>query len=269
VAQKYDGSKNRKNPGRPRISQEIVDLVIRFKEENPHWGYRKIRDYIVHLGYKIGETTVKNILIENGYDPEPDLTRKTTWKEFLSRHWNVLGACDLFSVELFIKGKLVRYMVLFAIELATRNVEILGIHAQPDGPWMEQIARNVSGEGGFLVGKKYLIRDRDPLYTKKFDRILKTTGVEPVKLPPRSPNLSPHAERFVRSVRDECLDHLILSSEEQLRYVLSEYLQYYHHERIHQGLNRIIEPQHEGSQGEIICIERLGGLLKSYHRQAA
>jgi putative transposase len=148
-------------------------------------------------------------------------------------------------------------------------VEILGVDAQPNGPWMEQIARNISGEGGFLVGKKYLIRDRDPLYTDKFDSILKATGMEPVKLPPRSPNLNPHAERFVRSAREECLDHLILSSEDQLRYVLSEYLQYYHHERIHQGLNRIIEPQHEGNQGEIICIERLGGLLKSYHRKAA
>ena len=134
---------------------------------------------------------------------------------------------------------------------------------------MEQIARNVSAEGGFLAGKRYLIHDRDPLYTDKFDSILKTAGVEPVKLPPRSPNLNAHAERFVRSVKEECLDYLVLSSENQLRYVLSEYLHYYHHERIHQGLNRIIEPQHEGHQGEIICIERLGGLLKSYHRKAA
>lgn len=205
IAEKYDGSENCKNPGRPRISQEITDLVIRFKKENPHWGYTRIRDYIVHLGYKV----------------------------------------------------------------ATRKVEILGIRPQPNGPWMEQIARNVSGEGGFLAGKKYLIHDRDPLYAARFESILKAAGVEPVKLPPRSPNLNAHAERFVRSARQECLNHLILSSEEQLRYVLTEYLKYYHHERIHQGVNRIIEPQHEGNQGEIICIERLGGLLKSYHRKAA
>jgi len=269
IAQKYDGSENCKNPGRPRISQEIIDLVIRFKKENPHWGYTRIRDYIVHLGYKIGETTVKNILLENGFDPEPDLTRKTTWKEFIKSHWNVLAACDFFSVELLIKGKLVRCMVLFAIELSTRKVEILGIHPQPNGPWMEQIARNVSGEGGFLAGKKYLIHDRNPLYTKKFESILKAAAVEPVKLPPRSPNLNSHAKRFVRSAKEECLDHLILSSEQQLRYVLTEYLRYHHHERIHQGINKIIEPQHEGNQGQIICIEHLGGLLKSYHRKAA
>jgi len=129
--------------------------------------------------------------------------------------------------------------------------------------------RNVNGEGGFLAGKNYVIHDRNPLYTEKFDSILKAAGVQPVTLPPRSLNLNPHAERFVRSVREECLDQLILVSEEQLRYVVSEYVQYYHHERIHQGLNRIIEPQHEGNQGEIICIKHLGGLLKSYHRKAA
>ncbi len=103
----------------------------------------------------------------------------------------------------------------------------------------------------------------------RFDSILNGAGVEAVKLPPRSPNLNAHAERFVRSVREECLDHLILSCEKQLRYVLSEYLQYYHHGRIHQGLHHIIEPQPDGNRGEITCLERLGGLLKSYHRKAA
>ncbi len=137
IAQKYDGSGNRKNPGRPRMSQEIIDLVIRFKKENPHWGYTRIRDYIVHLGYKIGETTVKNTLLDNGFDPEPDLTRKTTWKEFIKSHWNILAACDLFSVELLVKGRLVRCMAFFAIELSTRKVELLGVRLQPNGPWME------------------------------------------------------------------------------------------------------------------------------------
>jgi putative transposase len=121
----------------------------------------------------------------------------------------------------------------------------------------------------FLAGKKYLIHDRDPLFTTKFASILKAADVEPMKLPPRSPNLNSHAERFVRSAKEECLNHLILSSEAQLRYVLAEYLKYYHQERIHQGTNKIIEPQHEGNQGEILCIERLGGLLNSYHRKAA
>jgi len=134
---------------------------------------------------------------------------------------------------------------------------------------MEQIARNVSGEGGFLAGRKYLIHDRNPLYTKKFDSILQGADVEAIELPPRSPDLNPHAERFVRSVTEECLNLLLLSSEDQSRYVAGEYLQYYHHERIHQGLHKIIKPQHEGHQGEIICIECLGGLLIFYHCKAA
>jgi putative transposase len=225
IAQKYDGSKNRKQPGRPRIAQEIVDLVIRFEKENPHWGYTRIRDYIVHLGYTVSETTAKNILLENGYDPEPDVTRKTTWKQFLSSHWNVLAACDFFAIELLVKGKLIRCMVLFAIDLSTRKVEILGVRPQPNGPWMEQIARNLTCEESFLAGKRYLIHDRDPLYTDKFDGILKAAGVNLVKLPARSPNLNAYAERFVRSIKEECLNQLILSSEEQLRYVLSEYLE--------------------------------------------
>jgi transposase InsO family protein len=107
------------------------------------------------------------------------------------------------------------------------------------------------------------------LYTEKFESILRGAGVNPLKLPARSPNLNAYAERFVRSIKEECLNHLILSSEEQLRHVLAEYLEHYHHERIHQGINRIIAPRHKGNDGEIICIERLGGLLKSYHRKAA
>jgi len=156
------------------------------------------------------------------------------------------------------------------MELCTRKVFFAPIKLQPDGEYMKQTARILTDwEEGFLQGKRYLIHDRDPLYTAKFASVLKAVGVEPAKLSPRSPNLNAHAERFVRSVKEECLAHLILSSEEQLRHLLAEYLQHYHHERIHQGINRIIEPQHEGNQGEIIYIEHLGGLLKSYHRKAA
>jgi putative transposase len=146
IAQKYDGSKNRQGPGRPQISQEIDDLVIRFKEESPRWGYTRIRDYLVYLGYRIGKTMVKSILLKNGYDPEPDLTRKTTWKEFLKGHWNVSAASNLFSIELFVKGKLVRYMVLVSIHYATRKVEVVGIIQQAHGKWMSQ------NEGTWLIG---------------------------------------------------------------------------------------------------------------------
>jgi len=272
IAEKYDGSKNRKKAGRLQVSQEIVKLLIKFKEENPRWGHKKIADQLVYLKYTISKSTVKNILIENGYDPEPDLTVKSTWHEFVKSHWEVLTACDFFTVELLIGRKLIRCTVFFVIELSTRKVFFTHIKSQPDGKYMKQVAMLLTDyENGFLNGKKYLIHDRDPLYkTKEFHQILGSSGIRPVKLPPRSPHLNPYAERFVKSIKSECLNHLILSSVDQLKYVLKNYCEYYHHERIHQSLGRIIEPIHNiDDDAEIVRIERLGGLLKSYHRLAA
>ncbi|MFC1795205.1 helix-turn-helix domain-containing protein [Planctomycetota bacterium] len=199
VAQKYDGSENRTSPGRPQIGQEIVSLVIRFKEENPRWGYQKIRDQVVYLGYTISKSSVKNILIENGYDPEPDLTVRSTWHEFIKSHWDVLAACDFFTIELLVGRKLVRCTVFFVMELATRKVFYAPIKLQPDGAYMKQVAKILTdSENGFLQGKRYLIHDRDPLYrTDGFHGILKSIGVKPVRLPARSPDLNcyePHRE---------------------------------------------------------------------------
>jgi hypothetical protein len=271
IAQKYNGYENRGKVGRPQISREIVILVIQFKEENPRWGYQKITDQVVYLGYTISPSTVKNILIENGFDPEPDLTVKSTWHEFIKSHWNVLAACDFFTVELLIGRKLIRCTLFFVIDLSTRKVFLAPIQTQPDGNYMKQMAKILTDyEDGFLKDKRYLIHDRDPLYTHEFKNLLKASGVNPVKLPPRSPNLNSYAERFVKSIKSECLDHLILSSVKQLEYAVSQYCTYYHHERIHQSLGRIIEPKHNiNENAEIQCIERLGGLLKSYHRLAA
>ena len=272
IAAKYDGSAYRRKVGRPPFTSEIIDLVIRFKEENPRWGYQKITDQIIYLGYTISKSTVKNILIENGFDPEPDLTVKSTWHEFIKSHWDVLMACDFFTIELFVGRKLVRCTIFFVIELSTRRVFFAPIKPQPDGNYMKQMAKLLTDcNDGFLNGKKYLIHDRDPLYTTEgFHAILKSSGVKPVKLPPRSPDLNPYAERFVKTVKSECLNHLILSSVEQLEYVLDEFGKYYHHERIHQSLDRIIEPIHQtDDHADIVCVERLGGLLKSYHRLAA
>ncbi len=272
IAEKYDGSKNRTSPGRPKLNSEIVHLVIRFKEENPRWGYKKITDQIIYLNYKISKTSVKNILIENGYNPEPDLTVRSTWHEFVSSHWDVLTACDFFTIELLVGRKLVRCTVFFVIDIASRKVFFAPIKLQPDGEYMKQVARILTDyDDGFLRGKRYLIHDRDPLFnTAGFYDILNASGTKPVKLPSRSPDLNCYAERFVKSVKFECLTHLILSSVGQLEYALEQYSEYYHHERIHQSLDRIIEPKHSiDEKSEIVRIERLGGLLKSYHRLAA
>ncbi|MBL7189830.1 MAG: transposase [Phycisphaerae bacterium] len=229
-AEKYDGSQNRASPGRPQIDQEIVNLVIRFKEENPRWGYQKITDQIVYLGYKISKSSVKNILIENGYDPEPDLTVRSTWHEFIKSHWDVLAACDFFTIELLVGHKLIRCTVFFVMELASRKVFFAPVKPQPDGPYMRHIAKILTdSEDGFLQGKRYLIHDRDPLYkTDGFHGILRSSGIEPVKLPARSPNLNCYSERYIKSVKSECLDHLILSSVKHLEYVLQQYSEYYY-----------------------------------------
>jgi putative transposase len=272
IAQKYDGMYNRGKVGRPQVTTEIIELIIKFKKENPRWGYDKITDQIIYLGYKISKTSVKNILIENGFDPEPDLTVRSTWHEFLKSHWDILAACDFFTVELLIRRKLIRCTVFFVIELSTRKVFFAPIKLQPDGNYMRQVARILTdSEDGFLKNKKYLIHDRDPLYNSEgFHEILQSSGIESIKLPARSPDLNSIAERFVKSVKYECLNHLILSSVKQLEYVLNQYQEYYHHERIHQSLGKIIEPKYEiDKNAEIKSIERLGGLLKSYHRLAA
>ena len=246
IAEKYDGSKQRGKPGRPQISQDIIQLVIQMKQENLRWGYQKITDQVVYLGYHISKSTVKNILIKNGFDPEPDLTVRSTWHEFIRSHWEVLAACNFFTMELLVGTKLVRCTVFFVIELASRRICFAPIKPQPDGPYMRQVARILTdSDQGFLNGKRYLIHDRDPLYASEgFVEILKGSGVQTLKLPARSPDLNCYAERFVKSVKSECLDHLLLSSVEQLKYVLTQYEKYYHHERIHQSLGRIIDPKH-------------------------
>jgi len=141
IGEKYDGSKQRGKPGRPRISQNIIELVIRFKKDNPRWGYQKITDQIVYLGYEVSKSTVKNILIENGLDPEPDLTVRSTWHEFIASHWDVLVACDFFTLELLVGRKLIRCTLFFVMELCTRKVFFAPIKLQPDGEYMKQTAR--------------------------------------------------------------------------------------------------------------------------------
>src|SRR5215831_5552644 len=189
IAQKYDGSKKRA-PGRPRKAEEIEALVVRMAKENRTWGYRRIQGALANLGHDIGRSTIAEILARNGIEPAPKRERKTTWKEFLEQHWDLIVAADFFSIEAWTRRGLQRFVVLFFIELSTRKVEIAGIASVANGLWMDQIGRNLTdGVDGILNGKRYLIHDRDPLFTAEFLSMLADTGVTSVKLPPRSPNL--------------------------------------------------------------------------------
>jgi len=272
IAQKYDGS-GRRGPGRPRTVGVTENLVVRMAEENRGWGYRRIQGALSNLGHELARSTIAEILQRHGIQPAPERTRKTTWKEFLTRHWDLIVATDFFTVEVWTKQGLQRFLVLFFIDLATRKVEIAGIAPVVNDLWMSQIARNLTdADDGVLAGKRYLIHDRDPLFTAEFLRTLDTTGVKSVKLPPRSPNLNAHAERFVRGIKESCLDRMIFFGEASLRTAIWNFVEHYHTERNHQGLsNRIICPEegHLGASGAIQRRQRLGGTLNYYYRAAA
>jgi putative transposase len=272
IAKKHDGSGSR-GPGRPTVIQDIENLIVQMATESPGWGYTRIRGALFNLGHEVARSTIANVLARHGIEPAPG--RKTTWRQFLRTHWDVIEATDFFTVEVWSPVGLVRYHVLFVIELATRRVNIVGITAQPSGEWMVQMARNLTDAfDGFLIGKRYLIHDRDPLFTKAFLDTLGAAGVKSVRLPARSPNLNPFAERFVLSIKSECLNQLVLFSEGQLRRSVKTFASHYHEERNHQGLdNRLINPRttvaNDDNDGDVRCRERLGGLLRYYHRDAA
>lgn len=268
VAMKYDGSANRRKSGRPLVSQEIIDQVLRVAKMNPAWGYDRIKGVLGNVGLDLGRTTIKRILEDHGLVPEPELKRRVQWKEFLQSHLHVMAATDFFSVELLTPKGLVRWMVLFVIDIATRRVEIAGIDVDPDRRWMQQMARNMTDcFDGFLLGKRYLIHDRDRLFTKQFDEMIESIDIEVIKMPPCAPDMNAYAERFVQTIKHECLDKMILTSLEQLKYVINEFMEHYHHERPHLGLGgKIIDPLPQDEDGDIMEFERLGGLLRSYRR---
>jgi len=226
VAKKWDYSAPRKKTsGRPALSDEIRQLVVRLAKDNPRWGYDRIQGALANLGHQISDTTVGNILKDHGIEPAPDRKRQTTWKTFLQAHWEVLAAIDFTTVEVWTKNGLVTFYVLFVMELATRRVHFAGATASPDDRWMKQMARNLTAaDEGFLVGKRYILMDRDTKFSEAFRGIVQETGVKPVRLPPRSPNLNSHLERFWRSLREECVDRMIFFGETTLRQAVNEFV---------------------------------------------
>ncbi len=241
--------------------------------ENPSWGYDRIQGALANLGHEISDTTVGNILRAHGIEPAPSRKRQSTWKSFLEAHWDVLGSIDFTTIEVWTRGGLVTYYLLFVMEIATRRVHFAGCTPNPHEAWMKQIARNLTDVvDGFLNGKRYVLMDRDGKFCPTFQAMLRAEDIEPVVLPARSPNLNAHLERFHRSLKEECLDRLIFFGENSLRKAIAAFLAHFHSERNHQGLgNKLIEPGDEVGRrgGEVACRERLGGMLRYYYRKAA
>jgi transposase len=280
-SEKYDSSKSPRRTGRPSKPKEVRELVMRLAHENLSWGYTKIRD-VVNEGLQIDicRNTVANILHRAGIVPAPEREKKRTWRQFMRSHLHCLYACDFFTVEVLGVFGAVRCSVFFVIRLETREVHIAGIRVNPNGEWMRQVARNLTDSfDGFLRDARYLIHDADPLFTRDFKEILKPPGsdkdecVTCVQIPPRSPNCNAVAERFVKSIKDECLRHFVFFGERHLRYVVNEYVAHYNEERFHQGIgSKLVRPtsaNDNAATGEIKCRSRLGGLLHYYYREAA
>ena len=183
---------------------------------------------------------------------------------------DVLAATDFFTVEVLTPGGLITYYVLFFIHVGSRRIHIAGATPNPDERWVKQLARNVTmADVGFLEGCRYLIHDRDTKFSLRFRIVLEAAGIELIRTPFQAPNANAYAERFVRSIKEECLNRMILFGEGHLRRAISEYLAHYHGERNHQGLeNELIDGCDQAAVGEVATRERLGGLLRYYHRAA-
>ena len=257
-------------PGRPRKPWEVRELVLRIARENSWWGLTSIQGRVAVLRHLIARSTIRNILKEHGLTP--DTRRHTPWRQFLKQQAATLAATDFFTTEVWTITGLKTVFTLFAIDVKTRAVEILGSTSNPDERFMAQIARNITGVAeGFWASKTMLLMDRDRKFSTAFKACLGAAGIHCILTPPRAPNANAFAERFVRSIKSECLDRLILIGEDSLQRALREYSAYYNRERNHQGLgNELIAPRAEdlAGTGAVQRRGRLGGMLNFYRRKA-
>jgi len=226
-----------RRPGRPPVDEETTGLVLRLAKENPRWGYRRIQGELIKLGVQLAASTIAQILKDHGLRPAPRRAGPT-WRAFLRVQASHIVATDFFTVDTL---GLTRLYVLFFIELGRRRAWITGVTDHPHGTWVTQQARNVTADledEGITVN--FLLRDRDTKYVSSFDTVLTGAGARVLRTPFRTPNANAHAERFVRTVRTECLDHLLIVNARHLERVLRTYLRHYNGHRPHQGITQQI-----------------------------
>jgi transposase InsO family protein len=241
IAQKWAFAAQR--PGRPGLMKEISLLIVRMATDNPAWGYRRIQGALKNLDHRVARSTVAKVLKDNGLPPAPG--RPSSWRTFLRAHWGAIAGADFFTTDVWTPRGLVTYYTLFVIDLRSRRVHVAGSTPNPDAAFMVQAARCLTDAvDGFLARHRVLICDRDGKWTERFRDIVEGAGVRVVRTPIQGPNANAYAERFVRSVREECLDRLILFGERRRLHVLDEFVAHYHRERNHQGLgNDLIAPE--------------------------
>jgi transposase InsO family protein len=258
-----------KRVGRPGVMKVIRKLIVRMAKENSSWGYCRIQGALRNLGHRVAKSTIAKVLKEHGIKPAHD--RPMAWKTFLKAHWGEVVGADFFTTEVWTSRGLVTFYTVFLIDLKTRRACIAGSTPNPGDEFMRQLARNLTDVvDGFLLGHRLLILDRDTKWSQAFTKVLEDFGIDVVWTPYQAPNCNAHAERFVRSIKEECLSRMVIFGERNLYRALDEYTKHYHAERNHQGIgNELIggAPASDGG-GEVVRDERLGGLL-SYYRRAA
>jgi transposase InsO family protein len=257
--------KQKPKGGRPRLSQELEDLIVQMAQENTRWGYGKIEGELLKLGFTVSESAVRNVLKRHHIVPASE-RGSSSWRHLMSHYKEQLIACDFFTVETL---TLKTFYVLFFIELGSRKVHLAGVTANPNGIWVAQQARQVMWKLGERNPPcRFLIRDRDKKYVEAFDTLFRSEGIKVIRTPVRAPNANAYAERWVRSVREECLDHLLILNQAHLWRVLKRYVEYYNEARPHQGIEQRIPVTPEQSPGSGVVTHRkvLGGIINDYYR---
>jgi putative transposase len=255
------------------LDDDVVELVLRLARENPRWGYVRIVGECRLLGVPVSASSVRRILRRHRLGPAPR-RRGPTWTQFLTTQAQGLLACDFFTVDTV---GLTRLYVFFVVEVHRRRVHLAGITAHPTGEWVTQQARNLLMDLDGPTGRfRFLIRDRDTKFTAGFNAVFAAAGVAVVRIPPRAPRANAYAERWVRTVRSECLDWILIWNQHQLRHVLTEYLRHYDSARPHRSLD--LQPPTPsraltlvGSstvEHQIRRVDALGGLIHEYQRAA-
>lgn len=255
--------------GRPPVDEQTTRLILRLARENPRWGYGRIQGELHKLGLPVGRSTLRQVLQRYRVPPAPERQRRSTWRQFVKQHRAQIRACDFFTIE---TAWLRTVYVLFFIERGTRRVHLAGRTAHPGAAWVTQQARNLSWtlqDAGQPC--RFVIRERDTTFCRAFDTLLKAEDLEVVRTPYRSPRANAVAERWVRTVRAECLDHLLILSERHLARVLGAYVTFYNERRPHQGLGQQcpVPLTPSTGTGAIVRREVLGRLIHDYERQAA
>ncbi len=257
--------------GNAAAMKAITKHVVRMAKENPSWGYDRLQGALKNVGHTVCPNTIKRILLRNGIKPAPDRGRRTPWNAFIKAHARAIFAADFFTTEVWTTRGLVTHYTLFVIHHATRAVRIVGTTVHPGELFMDQVAKLlVDPVDGVLRRARFLIMDRDSKFTATFRAILEETGVQTLLSPACAPNCNAFAERFVKSIKDECLDRMIFFGTTSLDRALREYEAHFLEERNHQGIgNELIDPVLGDAEGVVARRERLGGLLNYYYRRAA